>query len=139
MSSDQPPPAPEDQLYVDVDGDTGVAQSVSPAPAPHDALIGSPAALRQLLTDLFDDGELRTLCFDLRIEYENLPGLSKADKARELVAYVNRHGRRADLLAICRRLRPKAAWPVAAQLARLKDVPPAQLIAALAIILLMTD
>lgn len=48
--------------------------------------------LRQTLTDQFDEGELRTLCFDLRIDYASLPGEGKANKARELVAYCDRHG-----------------------------------------------
>ena len=53
--------------------------------------------LRQTLTDHFDEGELRTLCFDLRIDYASLPGEGKADKARELVAYCERHGRIVEL------------------------------------------
>jgi hypothetical protein len=43
--------------------------------------------------------------------YENLPGQGKADKARELVAYVRRHQQEAGLLAACRQLRPAVAWP----------------------------
>ena len=39
--------------------------------------------LRQLLATRFDQSELRTLCFDLGIEYDDLVGASKADKARE--------------------------------------------------------
>ena len=33
--------------------------------------------LRQLLTKRFSDGELRTLCFDLGVEYEDLPGQAR--------------------------------------------------------------
>jgi hypothetical protein len=53
--------------------------------------------LRQILTEHFDEGELRTLCFDLRVDYQSLPGEGKADKARELVAYCDRHERIAEL------------------------------------------
>ncbi len=53
--------------------------------------------LRQILTEHFDEGELRLLCFDLRIDYQSLPGEGKADKARELVAYCDRHERIAEL------------------------------------------
>jgi hypothetical protein len=67
--------------------------------------------LRQLLSDSFNDSELRSLCFDLKIEYEDLPGLTRSDKARELISYARRYGRMADLLAACRAHRPHARWP----------------------------
>ena len=54
--------------------------------------------LRQLLVKRFSDGELRTLCFDLGVEYEDLPGAGKTDKARELVDYMDRYDRLADLV-----------------------------------------
>ena len=44
--------------------------------------------LRQRLVEHFTEGELRTLCFDLGIDYDALPAFGKADKARELVAYL---------------------------------------------------
>jgi hypothetical protein len=72
--------------------------------------------LRQILTDHFDDGELRTLCFDLRIDYQSLPGEGKADRARELIAHCQRHGRMADLIDRCGQLRPNVAWPDATEL-----------------------
>lgn len=65
---------------------------------------------RELLTNLFSDGELRNLCFDLGIDYESLPGGGKADKARELIAYAQRHRQIDQLLNECRRLRPHADW-----------------------------
>lgn len=68
------------------------------------------AGLRRLLVDSFNDGELRDLCFDLGIDYDDLPGQAKSDKARELVAYANRRARSADLLAACRHERPHAEW-----------------------------
>jgi hypothetical protein len=68
------------------------------------------AALRRFLEAHFSDGELRDLCFDLQIEYDNLPGERKADKARELVTYAQRHGRAPELVEWARRLRPRAEW-----------------------------
>jgi hypothetical protein len=56
--------------------------------------------LRQILAERFDEGELRTLCFDLGIEYDDLPGKGRADKARELVAYLERRDRIPDLIAL---------------------------------------
>lgn len=64
--------------------------------------------LRQVLTTLFNLSELRTLCFDMAIAFEDLYGEGKADKARELVAYCVRHGRVPELAARCRDLRPQA-------------------------------
>lgn len=66
--------------------------------------------LRQILTTYFDKGELRTLCFDLGVDYDDLPGEAKVDKARELVSYMERRNRIPELVAMGRRLRPNAPW-----------------------------
>jgi hypothetical protein len=66
--------------------------------------------LRQILAERFDEGELRTLCFDLGIEYDDLPGKGRADKARELVAYLERRDRIPDLIEIGERIRPDVSW-----------------------------
>lgn len=62
--------------------------------------------LREQIRALFSDGELRDLCMDLAIDYENLPGAAKGDKARELVLLVERQGRLPDLVARVIVLRP---------------------------------
>ena len=67
--------------------------------------------LRQMIVDHFNKGELRSLCFDLGIDYEDLAGSGKVDKARELIEYCERHGRAAELISACRRLRPHLTWP----------------------------
>jgi len=66
--------------------------------------------LRQLLTDCFNEGELRDLCFDLRVDYENLSGAGKGDKARELVAFFERRGLVSVLIGRCEQLRPNVFW-----------------------------
>jgi hypothetical protein len=71
----------------------------------------SPSELRHIITTYFNLGELHTLCFDLNVDYDSLPGAGKGDKARELVAYMERHGRSAELVSACRQLRPNAPWP----------------------------
>ena len=63
-----------------------------PLPALPNPADSKATMLRQILAERFNEGELRTLCFDLGIDYENLPGQGKADKARELVAYFQRRG-----------------------------------------------
>jgi hypothetical protein len=64
--------------------------------------------LRQVLVRLFDDEELRTLCFDLgaAYDYDGLRGEGKRAKARELVALAERKGHLAALETAIRRRRP---------------------------------
>ncbi|MCG8346308.1 MAG: SAVED domain-containing protein [Chloroflexales bacterium] len=66
----------------------------------------SPAALRQGLTDALDEAELYDLCFDMGIDYENLPGSGKSSKVRELIRYCQRHSRYDELVETYQRLRP---------------------------------
>ncbi len=66
------------------------------------------ARLRQILADYFSQDELRTLCFEIGVDYEDLPGDGKGSKARELVIYLERQERIPELIAICRTLRPNA-------------------------------
>jgi hypothetical protein len=44
--------------------------------------------LRKILDERFSESDLRTLCFDLHVDYQSLPGEGKADKARELIQYL---------------------------------------------------
>jgi len=66
--------------------------------------------LRHSITVYFDAEELRTLCFDLGVDYDDLRGAGKTNKARDLVAYLERRGRVAELVQACSRRRPDAAW-----------------------------
>ncbi len=54
--------------------------------------------------------ELKTLCFSLGINYDELGGEVLSAKARELLAYLDRRGRIPDLIATGKRLRPDVAW-----------------------------
>jgi chromosome segregation ATPase len=68
------------------------------------------AALHQKLNRYFNKEELRTLCFDLGIDYDSLRGEGKAAKARELVQHCERHGLTAKLIKACAQLRPHVSW-----------------------------
>ena len=68
------------------------------------------AQLRQKLMRYFSAEELRTLCFDMDIDYSDLSGEGKAAKARELVAYLDRRDRIRELTIICAKSRPSVAW-----------------------------
>ena len=66
--------------------------------------------LRQKLVEHFSIEELRTLCFDLGIDHETLPGREKAELARELIVHQQRVGRIPELCERCRELRPGVSW-----------------------------
>lgn len=66
--------------------------------------------LRKNLTNFFNQSDLRTLCFDLGIEYEDLPGTTRTDKARELIEFCIRNLQIHGLLLYCREKRPRVAW-----------------------------
>jgi hypothetical protein len=67
--------------------------------------------LHQMLDYCFNENELRDLCLDLGIDYQNLRGESKTARTRELVAYFS-HPKRdmGKLVGACARLRPNAPW-----------------------------
>lgn len=67
--------------------------------------------LRQLLVAFFNESELKTLTFDLGIDYEMLPGQTKGDKARELIAELWRSGRLPELIQMGSQMRPNLEWP----------------------------
>jgi hypothetical protein len=88
----------------------------------------NPARLRQVLTEYFNSDELQSLCFDLGIDYESLPGEGKANKAREVVGYARRRGQIPELYAEIKKSRPHVSWeeaadPAGAFAAFLQDVP----------------
>jgi energy-coupling factor transporter ATP-binding protein EcfA2 len=67
--------------------------------------------LRDLLDAHFSNDDLRQLCFDLGVEYENLAGSTRIGKAQSLIEYCLRHNRLSDLGRRCRELRPTISWP----------------------------
>lgn len=73
-------------------------------------LIPERSELRQALFDCFSEEELRALCFDLEVEYTQLPGQGKAAKIRDLINYMERHGQLARLVAEIQRQRPHIVW-----------------------------
>ena len=72
--------------------------------------VGPLTMLRQLLVERFSQGELRTLCFDLGLDYDDLPGQGKADKARELLEYLDHRCAVQRLVEVGRQSRPDISW-----------------------------
>ncbi len=69
------------------------------------------AQLRQNIIEHFNEDELRTLCFDLGVDYDSLLGRARDGNARELVARMDREDRIPDLVQLCHKHRPQASWP----------------------------
>ncbi|MCB8945291.1 MAG: SAVED domain-containing protein [Ardenticatenaceae bacterium] len=72
--------------------------------------------LRDQIDDLFDGEELRTVCFELGEELENMAGQTKSAKCLSLADMMRRHGRLPDLLDLLKKHRPNAVWPDAKQI-----------------------
>jgi hypothetical protein len=66
--------------------------------------------LRQVLNERLNESEVRDLCFDLGVDYESLSGGNKSDKARELIGYLQRRKRIAELIVKGERQRPDIVW-----------------------------
>lgn len=66
--------------------------------------------LRNLLSSFFSLEELRTLTFDLDIDFEELEGGTKSAKARELVLYSERLKLVENLVARAEHYRPQIKW-----------------------------
>jgi len=68
------------------------------------------SALRQVLRERFSESNLRDLCYDLKIDYDALPGEGKADKARELIIFCEQRDKLPDLLRLGHKSRPDIHW-----------------------------
>jgi hypothetical protein len=55
---------------------------------------------------IFDTEEIRTICFEMNIDYEHLRGDEKSSLIRELILYCERNGNTEELLAAINRHRP---------------------------------
>jgi adenylate cyclase len=91
-------------------GVVGTGQEADAIAVTHAPERGPLIWLRRIITSRFNDGELRTLCFDLGVAYDDLPGEGKADKARELIAYLERRERIPELISVGKELRPDISW-----------------------------
>ena len=77
--------------------------------------------LHENLSKLFSEDELRSLCLDMEVDYENLPGQAKAGKARELVRYLERRSRTRELIERCQALRPGQGFDFLGELLEIED------------------
>ena len=76
-------------------------------------LLDAVALTGRMIARHFSENELRDLCVDLRISYENIEGLTPDAKARELAAFMARRQEIGRLVKRCVELRPKVyGWPL---------------------------
>ncbi len=66
--------------------------------------------LREQLEGSFSLDEIKSLCQDLNVPYDDLGGDARSAKCRELIYYCKRHDIIDCLLGRCSVLRPKASW-----------------------------
>ena len=62
--------------------------------------------LREALIEFYNVGELRTMCFDLSIDWESLEGDGKANKVRSLVEHAKNTNKINEITAYVRNTRP---------------------------------
>ena len=85
-------------------------------------MVSPPVAqLRQLISDCFDQEELRTLCVDLDVDYDSLIGDAKVARVRALIEYFARRNRLALLVEYCAAQRTAQDW--SNHLATVKNQP----------------
>ncbi|MCI0398096.1 MAG: aminoglycoside phosphotransferase family protein [Chloroflexi bacterium] len=73
-------------------------------------VVNKRITLRQMMAEHFSLEELRTLCYDLHIEFDDLSGSGKEGKIRALITYCERRGRVEDLVDACRKQRENVNW-----------------------------
>lgn len=62
--------------------------------------------LNEILNSKFNESELQNLCFMLEIDYENLAGVTKLDKVREIILYCERFDKALELEKAIFSIRP---------------------------------
>lgn len=82
--------------------------------------------LRTALNKLFSTGELRALCLDLGIEYEDLAGGGKGGKIVSLIKYAERHNVYDQVVNYVKRARPHADLGTAVAAQQPASQPPTQ-------------
>ena len=69
--------------------------------------------LRKGIDKSFSLADLRTICFDLDVNYDNLAGEEKGKKIIELINYLKNRGQLNFLLEKVKAERPHYPWPSA--------------------------
>lgn len=65
-------------------------------------------AAYRVIGELFDNEELRELIFEIGVDWDDLPGVTRRDKIRNLVERVYKNGRLEELVSLAKEKRPGA-------------------------------
>lgn len=79
---------------------------MNPSPSKDRQRKRARSALRKFIVESFNDGDLRTLCFDLGVNYDELSVEGISSKARDLILYLEYRCRLHDLLECLEEERP---------------------------------
>ena len=60
---------------------------------------------------VFNEEDIRELCFRLNIAYDDLNGQNRRAKTISLVEHCHQTNRTAELIVLCQESRPAVAWP----------------------------
>lgn len=71
----------------------------------------NPSQLLKLITEGFDEEELKDICFNSGVDYDTVPGKDKKSKAREIIIYFMRRNRLRELIKMGQNMRPDITWP----------------------------
>lgn len=69
------------------------------------------ANLRSLMSCCFDINDLKVMCFDLGVDFDDLAGNKKSVKIISLIKHFQKNGGTAELINYLRRERPDVSWP----------------------------
>jgi hypothetical protein len=58
----------------------------------------------------FNEPELKVLCFELSIDYDDLPGSTRTEKCLELIGLLKRQKRIPEFIQLCSNKRPNTVW-----------------------------
>lgn len=95
-----------EKLKLDIAELLPLAQAIKPKAV----LLPRAPFLHTQMAEYFNDGEIRDIAFQMTIDYENLQGLTKSERALSLVLEANRTERIQELVKICQGMRPLVQW-----------------------------
>ena len=67
--------------------------------------------LRRQMAESFSLDDVRSLCFDLNVNFDELPHAGLTPKVRDLILLMKQNGRLAELLTAVAKARPHVEWP----------------------------
>ncbi|VAW36124.1 hypothetical protein MNBD_CHLOROFLEXI01-3866 [hydrothermal vent metagenome] len=100
-----------ERLFTAVDTNFGEIIEVAPI-SPDKTVFGLDVkAYKEILAREFSKNEIKDICIDMRIEYEDLGSDDTlSGRIRELIKYCQRHSRLLELLITTAKARPRNSW-----------------------------